>query len=336
MAVERENAIIGEQLTLRAEFIFDRLGTNFDPDSIESVIILDSDGSTVLETITGADIIQDSTGNYHVVTSASWNTTAKSISDKWTFTKDSVGGYVQILATTIFSSSSPGIGMASFVTLLKRKVKAPTVGLTVLTDPGDYEEFITEALLEYSRRRPYQQTVKLTGDGTFFFTLPSDWSNEFSWIREIEYQIDRSPAAIIEPKKYEVIQLDTGYKGKFIGEYYPGNGEFFYVRYVKVHTITAAANTISVDHKRSFINLCASIACESVAAKYGHTADASVESDAIDYRSKGDEFAARARDYFKMFDKVIKAQTTGVIAEIDIPTYWKSNKNMLNRDNTTI
>jgi len=335
MSVERENAVVGEQLILRSEFIFDRTGVVFDPDSITSVTILDSDGSTILQTLTGADIIKDSVGNYHATTLASWNTTAKTTTDKWIFIKDGVS-YTILLSTTIFDSSSPGIGMASFIELVKRKVKAPTIGLNVLSDPGDYEEFITEALLEYSRRRPYQQTEKLTGDGTFFFDLPSDWDTEFSWIEQIEYQIDRSPASIIEPKKYTVVQLDTGWTGKFIGEYYPGNGEYFYVRYMKLHTITASATSIVDSHKRAFINLCASITCMAVAAKYGHTADASNEADAIDYNSKGDEFAARSREYYKMFDKTIKPSTSSVFAELDIPTYWKGNNNMLNRENTTI
>jgi hypothetical protein len=335
MSVERENAVINEQIIFRVEFIFDRLGTNFNPDSITSVEILDSDGSTVLQTITGSDIIQDSTGKWHVVGASSWNTVAKSISDRWTFVKDGTT-YIQILGTTIFDSTSPGTGMASFIELVKRKVKAPTVGLTVLTDPGDYEEFIEEALLEYSRRRPYQKTAKLTGDGTFFFSLPSDWNEEISFIRQVEYPVDYSPECILEPKKYTVVQLDTGYTGKFIGESYPGLNEYFYVRYTIPHTITASSNTINTIHKRAFVNLCAAITCMAVATKYGHTADSSVEADAIDYRSRGDEFAARSREYWKMFDKVIKPAVNSVIGELDAPLYWNGNRNGLNRENTMI
>jgi hypothetical protein len=335
MIVEREDAVINAQIRLRAWFIFDRLGTFFDPDSIQSVEILDKN-DTVLETITGANIVKDDTGKYQVVTSLTWNTSAQSVKDRWTFTKDGTSGYVQLLGTTIFESSSPGVGLASFVTLLKRKVKAPTVGLNVLDDPSDYEEFIEEALLEYSRRRPYKQTVKLTGDGTFYFSLPSDWNNEISTITEIEYPIDRSPQCNLESKKYEVSQLDTGYTGKFIGEAYPGLDESFYVRYTSPHTITASATSINDIHKRAFINLCASIACMSIASKYGHTAESSISADAIDYQSKGDEFASRAKEYWKMFNKVVRPISSGVYGEIDVQTYWKGNRNGLNRDNTMI
>lgn len=84
MAVERENAVINEQIILRQNFRFARTGDLFDPDDISKVEILDSDGTTVLETITGAEIVKDATGKYHVVASAI--STPKTIYDKWYFT----------------------------------------------------------------------------------------------------------------------------------------------------------------------------------------------------------------------------------------------------------
>ncbi len=82
--VERENAVINNQIILRNNFRFAQTSDLFDPSAISKVEILDSDGSTVLQTITGANIIKDSTGKYHVVAAAI--TTAKTIYDKWYFT----------------------------------------------------------------------------------------------------------------------------------------------------------------------------------------------------------------------------------------------------------
>jgi len=83
MSVQRESAVINEQIVLKNNFKYSQTSDYFDPLSITKVEILDSDGVTVLETITGANIIKSSTGQYYVVASAV--TSAKTIYDKWTF-----------------------------------------------------------------------------------------------------------------------------------------------------------------------------------------------------------------------------------------------------------
>lgn len=84
MSVERENAVINNTIILRNNFRFSQTADLFDPYAISKVEILDSDGATVLQTITGDDIIRDSIGKYHVVANAI--TSAKTIYDRWCFT----------------------------------------------------------------------------------------------------------------------------------------------------------------------------------------------------------------------------------------------------------
>lgn len=84
MAVERESAAINNQIILRNNFRYGQTNELFDPYAISKVEILDSDGVTVIETITGASIVKDSTGKYHVIAAAI--EAAKTIYDKWTFT----------------------------------------------------------------------------------------------------------------------------------------------------------------------------------------------------------------------------------------------------------
>lgn len=84
MSVERENAVVNNSITLRNNFKYSQTNDYFDPYAISKVEILDSDGETVLETITGAAIVKDATGRYYVVASAI--STPKTIYDKWYFT----------------------------------------------------------------------------------------------------------------------------------------------------------------------------------------------------------------------------------------------------------
>lgn len=83
MSVERASALINETIILRCKFQYGGTNDYFDPYEISKVEILDDDGVTVLETLTGADIVKDSLGNYHVVASAL--VAAQTIYDKWYF-----------------------------------------------------------------------------------------------------------------------------------------------------------------------------------------------------------------------------------------------------------
>jgi len=82
--VTRLDAIINEPISLSIEFR-NTINGLYDPFAISKVEILDSDQFTVLETITGAGIIRDALGEYHVVTDYLWNITKKNIYDKWTY-----------------------------------------------------------------------------------------------------------------------------------------------------------------------------------------------------------------------------------------------------------
>ena len=95
MSVTRTNAVINNTIILENIFRFAQTGDCFNPYAISKVEILDSDGVTIIETISGANIVHDSLGHYHVVASAI--TTAKTIYDKWYFTPSQ--GAVQITKT---------------------------------------------------------------------------------------------------------------------------------------------------------------------------------------------------------------------------------------------
>ncbi|GEM_PF-468774 len=118
--VERASAVINEQIALRIKFQFGT-GDYFDPYEISKVEILDDDGVTVIETITGAGIIRDSEGNYHVVAAAIAE--PKNVAyDKWYFTHPS-GATEQtkrnsFVVYEIISGSTPAliVGTNSWVT----------------------------------------------------------------------------------------------------------------------------------------------------------------------------------------------------------------------------
>lgn len=121
MSVERENAVINNQIILRTNFRFSQTGDYFDPYAISKVEILDSDGETVLETITSNDIIKDATGKYHVIASAI--STAKTIYDKWYFTPAAGATAITKTNTCVVWKTAAGEGGLTTLNALREYLK---------------------------------------------------------------------------------------------------------------------------------------------------------------------------------------------------------------------
>lgn len=84
MATTRTAALVGTDIILQAEFRQPVTGKLFDPTSISSVRILDTDGVTILQTITGSNIVRVQTGIYEVVGKAVNYDVAGVYFDQWT------------------------------------------------------------------------------------------------------------------------------------------------------------------------------------------------------------------------------------------------------------
>lgn len=335
MSVERDDAIINEAIIMRTGFRFDRTGSLFDPDSISKVEIRDSDHTTVLETIESGAITKSETGVYFVTSSTSWNTSSRKVFDRWFIVKDGVD-YELDNSTFIRSEASTADGISSFVSLVKLKVQSPTIGNVKLADPADYETIIQEAIKLHSQRKPKKKVAKLTGSADAFFSLPSDWEDEFSWILNIEYPLSQFPPCFIQQKFYRVEEIDTGLICRFYESGFPGVNEDFYFRYYIRHTVDDDSSTIPLADKDSVANLAASICCQSLAEAFGQTSDSTIDADVINYRSRGDEFASRAKELFRLYDKAVKPITTGFIGEWDIESYWLHNGELLLKGNKLI
>lgn len=128
MSVERENAVINNQIILRNNFRFASTGDFFDPSAISKVEILDSDGVTVIETVTGAGIIKDATGKYHVVAAAI--TSAKTIYDKWYFTPASGAAEITKTNSCVIWESVAGAGGLTTLANLREYLKKEATDTT--------------------------------------------------------------------------------------------------------------------------------------------------------------------------------------------------------------
>jgi len=129
MAVRRNVATTGEQLDLRSYFRNDSTGTLFDPVAFTQVEILDTDASTVLETIVAGNIVQLGVGYYQIITAAAWNTTARLIYDRWYFQRVAGGTVYTTLLNTYITSAAAPAAKYSTVTQLRNNVPRITAGV---------------------------------------------------------------------------------------------------------------------------------------------------------------------------------------------------------------
>lgn len=141
MSVQRENAVINNTIILKNYFRFAQTGDYFDPSAIAKVEILDSDGTTVIETLTGASIVKNAVGQYQVVASAV--ASAKTIYDKWYFTPSTGATAITKTNTCVVWETAAGAGGLTTLSAVKEF-------LQIATAVTDDDTFITNLISRIS------------------------------------------------------------------------------------------------------------------------------------------------------------------------------------------
>jgi hypothetical protein len=159
-----------------------------------------------------------------------------------------------------------------------------------LQDPSDYDRNIDAAIGRYSKHRPDEKIEDIVGDGTHDYDLPSSWIAEFSTIRGIEYPIGDIPATMLDSDSYEIYKTPTGNKIR-LKDNAPSASESFRITY----TILRTAATVPDGDISAFVWLATSLCCEELANAYAQTSDSTISADSVNYRTKSQEFASRAK-----------------------------------------
>jgi hypothetical protein len=180
MPVERGQAQRGQTVTLRA--VFKLGGTLFNPSAISQVQIIDPDESTVLETITGAAIVHDGIGRYHVDWAIPDTADLDTHFDRWFWT--STVGAVEKQGTLHFLVLAATVGgtLGAYMSVDELKTYLPAD--TDLTDA----QIVTQGALA-------QETIE-TICGRLF--LPLEEARIFDGTGESIQPLDRHIQAVSE------------------------------------------------------------------------------------------------------------------------------------------
>jgi len=191
-----------------------------------------------------------------------------------------------------------------------------------LANPDDFDRNISAALTVFSRHKPDIKAVDVTGNGTHDYSLPTGWIDEFSIIKSIEYPVDNVPEDFLDDDDYKIYQTTTVKKVRLL-TYSPPATASFRVTF----TIPRLITTIPDNDIDAFAILAAALCLEELANAYTQTSDSTIAVDSVNWRTKGYEFAQRAKQMMKLYkehmgireDDVTPAASAVTDLEINYP-----------------
>ena len=170
-------------------------------------------------------------------------------------------------------------------------VKTVKDGAGILEDPADFDAAIAEALNRYSKHRPRLVVDDVAGQDGPDIALPEGWVNDFSNIDSIEFPIGNMPETRIDRVDWRFYKTPTDTFIRFAAAR-PASVEEVRVTFTAL-PLEAPLPPVDVE---AVANLAASFCCGQLARHYGQTSDPTIQADVVNYRSKGDEYARRAKE----------------------------------------
>lgn len=188
------------------------------------------------------------------------------------------------------------MALADHQALIASLVPDAADGLT----QGDRDQALAAAVARYSQDRPRElyETVAVVLPSNFL-QLPAAWEPGFSKIARIEHPLGESPPRYLSAEAWELTRTALGQR--IWVEELPAAGAEFGILFTAAHQVDGGADTVPQTDRVAVACFAASLLCEqlaSLAAGQGHP---TIDADAVDWRSKSGEFAARARKFAERY-----------------------------------
>lgn len=166
-----------------------------------------------------------------------------------------------------------------------------------LSGETDYLPAIQAALEKYSEVRPLLALKDLEGNGTADLELPVDWEPEFSRVKTVEYPVGRIPAIMLTGEEWTLYRSPAGERLRLLIASLPAAGAPVRITY----TLPRDEAAILRGDLDAIANLAAAICSETLASLFAQTSDPTISADAVNYRTKSAEFAARAKRFRQLY-----------------------------------
>ena len=201
----------------------------------------------------------------------------------------STGVWTAVVYSAV-SSATPAVITITAPAETSGAVNYKILYFPLVDELDDYTNAIDAALAIYSKHLPKKVVEDLDGDGSHDLELPDDWVDEFSVIKSVEYPIDNVPATLIDKSEYVIYQTPEAKVLRLLSDT-PETGKSVRI----VYTVPRVEADVRIGDEDAVASLAAANCCDVLANIFTQLTDSTMSADSVDYRSKGDEFARRAK-----------------------------------------
>lgn len=180
-------------------------------------------------------------------------------------------------------------------------------------------ESIQVAVDLFSQAFPRVLAAEIVGDGSYDYSLPTGWVEDFSEIQQIETPVGQRPAVYLDPTEWSLYRSASGQKLRFASALQAGDSAI--LLFSVLHEVTATAGTISRAWSNAVSFLAASIACNVASSHYAQTGESSFGADAVAHRSKAQEYRALAGRWSDLYKAELEKAPVSLSlqGDFDIP-----------------
>jgi hypothetical protein len=187
---------------------------------------------------------------------------------------------------------------------------------------ADQDDAITQAVKRYCKDRPRELVTDLVGANNALLSLPTGPGNPaetfedgFSIIRAIEFPVGDLPPTYLEGEDWMLYRTPAGLK-LALTSMVPQATDTLRVTWTLRHNPgtsgqSAVATTVPDADFEAVCDLAASFCCDKLSAAYAKTNDSSIQADAVNYRSKAQEYASIAKQFKRRYDDHIGIEDSG-------------------------
>ena len=174
---------------------------------------------------------------------------------------------------------------------------------------ADRDDFIEQAVRQYSRDKPRHQSALITGDGSAQeFATPAGWVDRFSVAVLLEHPVDEVPIRTLDLQdNFDVVLKSDVQKIQLPTLTLPA-AETARLVFSSPHTVDGSGSSIPDPDFDAVCDLAASFLARGLAAFYAEETNSTIAADVVAGASRADTFARLARDLLKAYQEHI---TTG-------------------------
>ena len=200
-------------------------------------------------------------------------------------------------------------------------------------DTASLDTAISAAVNIYSRDVPQVKINDLAGDGSAYsWNVPSDWGEDFSAIKAVEFPQGENPAEFLEDEDwviyYDLVATVKTLKFRLIN-ITPTASQTVRLIYTAPHEVPTTGNaTIRDVDGEAFSYLAAALCLRALAAKHAQSSDTTMSADAVDWGGKVDQYITLAKEYENLYrnhigkgDKV-QVKAGSAIQDMDTSYAW--------------